>query len=128
MITNGGEQRYEHLVVLKDLPLQVHFKEDLLANILSLRNIANMPGVKLTTDSTKERAIQVTLSSGAILKFEECPDSLYHLDASNQSSMMSNKAKSTVTPYSFAMTVAENKRFFLRKKSKKSRGNKECQG
>ena len=114
VITNGGSQTFTHLAVLKDFPLQVHFKYDSLANIISLRDVANIPGVAITMDSSKERAIIVKMGTDKVFKFLECPDGLYHLDTSTISNNFC-KTKSNVIPYSFAMTVSENKKFFSRR-------------
>ena len=54
------------------------------------------------------------MGTDKVFKFLECPDGLYHLDTSNISNNCF-KTKSNVTPYSFAMTVSENKKFFSRR-------------
>ena len=69
IVTNGGNQIYNQIAVLKILPIQVHFKKESLANIISLRDIANIPGVKITMDTTKERAITVVMGNGTEYKF-----------------------------------------------------------
>ena len=91
----------------KALPITVHFKSDSLANIIALRDVVAMPGVSVTMDSSRERAITVTTNNGNTFKFIECPDGLYHYDTKVSGS--SNKAK-----YSFVQTVATNKKFFTR--------------
>jgi hypothetical protein len=44
IVTNGGLQFFNQKADLKILPLTVHFEKDSLANILSLSDIANLPG------------------------------------------------------------------------------------
>ena len=71
VITNGGRQTFKHIAVLKDLPLQVYYKKDSLANIVALRDVANIPGVNILMDTSKERAIMVKMNAEKILKFLE---------------------------------------------------------
>ena len=82
ILTNGGKQVYDQLAVMKEFSLQVHFKNDSLANIISLRELANIPGVSIMMDTSKERAIVVKMGPYKEFKFLECPDGLYHYDTS----------------------------------------------
>ena len=66
-------------------------------------------------DTKKERAIVVKMDSDKLYKFVECPDGLYYFDASAMPNSLS-KSKSNVTPYSFAMTVSDNKSISLKVK------------
>ena len=121
VITNGGKQTYKHMAILKDLPLQVYFKRDSLANIISLSDVANIPGVGITMDTRKERAIVVKMSAEKTFKFLECPDGLYHYDTSDMYNKLS-KPKSNVTPYSFTMTVSDNKKYFSKREIARAEG------
>ena len=67
-------------------------------------------------DTTKERAITVVMANGTEYKFNECPDGLYYYDTAENIKGKYSKTKSIVTPYSFAMTVSENKSFLLKEK------------
>ena len=116
IVTNGGKQVYKQMGVMKSLPIQVFYKKESLANIISLRDIANIPGVKITMDTTKERAITVTMKNGFEYKFNECPDGLYYFDTTVGEQGNYIKTKSILKPYSFAMTVHENKSFLLKEK------------
>jgi hypothetical protein len=117
IITNGRSQFFNQTATLNILPLRVHFKQDSLANILSLSDIANLTGARITMDSTVEKAINL-FYDGKVLKFEECCDGLYYLDTSKSS----NYYNSTVTNYSnpsssktsFVQTVNSNKEFFTK--------------
>ena len=51
MSTNGGNKNFNKKVVLKLLPILVHFEEDSLATVLSLKDVANINGVHVTMDS-----------------------------------------------------------------------------
>ena len=113
IVTNGGKQVYHQLAVLKELPIHVYFKSDSLTNIVSLRDVGNIPNVVITMDSSKERAITVKMWPCKEFKFLECPDGLYHYDTSIVCENLS-KTKSALTSYSnsysLAMTVAITKR------------------
>ena len=39
-----------------------------------------MPGVKITTDTSKENAFIVPLKNGKEMKFQNCNDGLYYYD------------------------------------------------
>ena len=57
VITNGGAQTFEKTATLNALPLSVFFNPYSLANILSVSDIANLPGAKIMMDSSIEKAI-----------------------------------------------------------------------
>ncbi len=50
-----------------------------MANILSMKDVVSIPGVKVTYDSTKERALIVHFNN-CIYKFKECAEGLYYYD------------------------------------------------
>ena len=116
VVTNGGAQSFEKEATLNILPIRVHFNHDSLANILSLSDVANLPGARLTMDSQVERAIILHLNQEEI-KFLECSDGLYYWDSS------SNKSKPSINIYSpsstnnlsLTQTVAKNKEFFTKR-------------
>ena len=49
--TNGGAQRYDNIANLKLLPLKVYSKQNSMANILSLKLVADIPGAGLVMDT-----------------------------------------------------------------------------
>ena len=108
VITNGGAQTFEKTATLRTLPLKVHFNLYSLANILSLSDVANLPGARITMDSTIDRAI-ILHYNGQTIQFWECADGLYYYDVAPNS-------KHSVIPYSsFVQTVQQNKDFFTKK-------------
>jgi hypothetical protein len=107
IVTNGGTQSFKKTGTLKVLPLQVHVNPSSLANILSLKDVASIPGIRITMDTEVERAIHVHVDDNKVLKFNECDDGLYYYDVST-----SNFTKPLVNNYSFLSTVTSNKRFF----------------
>ena len=108
VITNGGAQTFSQEASLKALPLKVHYNADSLANILSLSDVANLPGALLTMDTEIERAIILHFNDRE-LKFQECSEGIYYWDSKH-------KTKPGVTaysePFSFTQTVQQNKSMF----------------
>jgi hypothetical protein len=123
IVTNGGSQFFDKTADLKLLPLKVHFKQDSLANILSLSDVANLQGARITMDSEVEHAILLHYKE-RVYKFRECRDGLYFLDTN-----ANNYSNQTITAYSdptkqasFVQTVNSNKEFYT--KSEIARANK----
>ena len=80
-----------------------------MANILSLSDIANLEGARVTMDTSIARAIKLHYHS-QVFTFLECMDGLYYWDSS------SNKPKLPITNYtSFAQTVQNNHLFYSKR-------------
>ena len=77
VITNGGAQTFEEEGILNFLPLKVHFNENSVANILSLSDVANLPGATLKMDTSVARAINLSYNN-VVYRFNECADGLYY--------------------------------------------------
>ena len=110
VMTNGGSQTFNKVADLNILPVEVHFNQDSLANILALSDVANLPGARITMDTLEERVILLHYND-QIFKFKECVDGLYYYDTS--------KTKSPVSQYSsassFVQTVCGNKAFLTKR-------------
>ena len=105
VVTNGGSETFVQQGTMKLLPLEVHFNPSYIANIISLSDVANLKGARVTMDSSVARVINLHFN-GDIYQFKECADGLYYFDPtkSNHSNVM------PVTPYpSLVQTVAQNK-------------------
>ena len=59
MDTNGGFNTFTNILSLILLPLEVHYNEDSMAKLLSLKDVSYLRGVSLVMDASKERAILV---------------------------------------------------------------------
>ena len=57
--TNGGFNTFTNILSLNLLPLEVHYNEDSMAKLLSLKDVSYLRGVSLVMDASKERAILV---------------------------------------------------------------------
>ena len=78
--TNGGLISFDKKSALKLLPMKVHFNKNSMANILSFKEVADIPGVRITTDTKQGRAMKVSLGKVRTLKYKECGSGLYFYD------------------------------------------------
>ena len=118
IVTNGGTQVFDNTADLNLLPLKVHFNEHSLANILSLSDVANLPGARVTMDTDLDRAI-ILHYNGQTLRFRECTDGLYFFDTDTLNKTH-NSSKNLLTQYSkqkasFIHLVKHNKEFFTQR-------------
>ena len=51
-----------------------------MATILSFKEVADIPGLRITTDTKQEILMTVSLGNGRTLKFKECESGLYFYD------------------------------------------------
>ena len=79
IITNGGHMDVTKEAELLLFPMKVHFNEKSIANVLSFKNLSEIPGVHITTDTRVERAFFVHIGDKT-LKFSSCSDGLYYFD------------------------------------------------
>jgi len=81
--TNRRVKVFGKYATLRIMPIRTHFNKDSLAMILALKDIASIPGTKVTMDTSLEQAILVTMADGTIFKFVECASGLYFVDTEN---------------------------------------------
>ena len=70
MITNEGSVIYKEVADSKGLPLKVRLNKDLLASVLSFKQVLEFSGVIITADTSKEDAFSVHLKDGMTTKFK----------------------------------------------------------
>ena len=114
ILANGGSLKYKEVADCKLLPLKALFNEDSLVNVLSFKQVSEIPGVKITTDTSKEDTLTVHLKNGKERKFK-CNEGLYYYNTNSN-----NHSKSTVNNYGVNLlnTVANNKVVLLKDKSR----------
>ena len=71
VLTNGGLLHFDRKWSLTFLPLGLHVNENYLAKILYLKDVNNIPGVRVTTDTSTEKSVQVILSDGTVFRFNK---------------------------------------------------------
>ena len=78
-------------------------------NIVALKDMADVPGVRITMNSSKECTITLDYQ-GTCYKFKEFQDRLYYYDTAfgNPISGATNKSNSPITPYLFLSIIEDN--------------------
>ena len=112
MQSNGGSNIFTNIAPLKLLPLEVHYNEDYMANILSLKDVSSLPDVRHTMDSSKERAIIVNFDD-ILVKFQDCRERIYYHDTA-----ATNEPETYTTPYFLGGTVKVKHSTSLQRKFK----------
>jgi hypothetical protein len=92
--TNGGSKCFDLKSRMKIFPINVHFNDDSMANILALKDVVEMTRARITMDTDTEHAITVHFK-GVAIKFKEHQEGLYYLD------MEEFKTNQSVSPYFF---------------------------
>ena len=113
VLTNGGSQTFDQEAEANILPIAVHFNKDLLTNILSLSDVANLPGARVTMDSALEHSILLHFQD-KVIKFVECAEGLYVCNTKDNN--FNNNSPVTNYSTSLVHTVAENKALFTKKR------------
>jgi hypothetical protein len=109
--TNGSSKCFDLKSKMKLFPIEVHFNSNSMANILSLKDVAEMTGARITMDTSKNCEIIVHFN-GQAYHFTEHAEGLYYLD------MADIKTNTTVSPYCFLESVSDNKLYFTDNKIK----------
>ena len=109
IISTGGATTFQQKAECKLLPMDVWYNEESLANILSLKEVSNLDGVKVVLDTSKDPAIKVVLQDNTVLNFNQIGGGLYGYDVKE-----GIKTNDDVNCYSFVSTVKQNKSFFTR--------------
>ena len=72
VLKNGGLLFFYRKGRLRFLPLRMHVNKNYLSTILSLKDVKNISGVRVTMYKLIEKAINMILSDGTVFKFKEC--------------------------------------------------------
>ena len=80
-----------------------------------MKDVANVPGVRVQFDTDVERSINV-FYCGKVVKFKECADGLYFFDTEGHEGVEhKNNNKSVILCYSALQTTRENKLKYTKK-------------
>ena len=60
--------------------MNMHFNQRSMATILQFKEVADIPGVRITTDTDQERTMTVTIQNGKLFKLKECKSGIYYYD------------------------------------------------
>ena len=72
-----------------------------MATILDFKDVVNITGSRITTDTEKERAMIVIMSNRKYSKFEECESGIYYYDTTKYDigeAVSDTNKESTLTP------------------------------
>ena len=95
IVSNGGTMDCEQVGNIGSLSFPVWYNADLIANILSMLEVAQ--DWRLIMDTLVENAIWMHRDDGHILKFVECDGGLYAHDRSNPSHKITTHIVNTQT-------------------------------
>ena len=73
---NGGLKYFFYTASLHNFPLKVHYNPYSKATILELRDVTNISGARITTDTSKEKAMFIKLEIKSY-KFRKCASIIY---------------------------------------------------
>ena len=79
-----------------------------MATILSFKEVVDIPGVRITTETKQERAMTVSLGNAWTLKFKECESGIYFYDTEkkeNNVEEINNMNENEIIDYSYLQTV-----------------------
>ena len=114
IVSNGGTVIYDKKGVFDLLNLPVYYNKNSLANVLSFTQVASLPGVSITTDTSVERSMNVHINNN-ILKFKECNQGLYYLNLENYKLNSSINDYFTSTNVSLLQSVNKSKSLYTKK-------------
>ena len=97
-----------------------------MANILSLKSVADISGAQLVMDTLKGMSIMLHLLDNHNIKFEQFKNGQYFFDTNNV--VVSNdKSKLMLTTYSLLQTVIDNRNIFSQQEIKEANTSRDYQ-
>ena len=98
VLTSKGSLLFDWKGRLNILPLNVHVNENYLEKLISLKYVNNIPEMRMHMYKSIEKAMNVILRDGTVLKFKECGLGLYYYDMASTDVQDSAKTNTTITP------------------------------
>ena len=71
VLENGGSLLFDRKVRLNFLPLNVNVNNDSLSTMIYFKDVNNITGVRVTMDTSIEKAMNMILRYGTVFKFKE---------------------------------------------------------
>ena len=121
--TNGGSAKFEHMGMLKLLPIPCYYNPDTLATILAFHEVVALDDVEVKYDSEQENAFFVlSKSSERVMKFKQCGVGLYYYDESRPEEHEFKKSNLTNTQlnYNFLTSINRTKSLMSRREIKRA--------
>ena len=76
VLMNGRSLIFDRKGRLTFLPLNLHVNKDYLAILLYIKDVNNIPGVRVTMDTLIDKSINVILREVTVFNFKECGSGL----------------------------------------------------
>ena len=79
-----------------------------MATIMSFKEVADIPGVRIATDTKQERAMTVSIENGRTLRSKECKSGIYFYDTEkreNNVEEINNMNENEIIDYSYLQSV-----------------------
>ena len=98
--SDAGTQLYDKIGMMKDFPLPAMYNAKGIANVVSLKDMASIPGARIRMDTSVDPGITVDFKDGKSVTFRRCDDGLHYLDLNPKNLTNSNTTiKERVTEY-----------------------------
>ena len=107
----GGSMDYVLQSKMKLFPLDVYYNEHSLGNIISLFDLIKVRDIVITLDSREGNGFNVVYDN-KLYYFAPFDTGLYYFDTSKAPQIVSDKTKSSISPYSLLQSVEHNKKFY----------------
>ena len=111
LISNGGTVDYELRSTMKMFPLDVHYNENSIANVMSLYHLVQVKDLVITMDNRKDYGFHVTYA-GKKYHFLPYSTGLYYWDTLREPITVDTNTNDNVSPYSLLQSVEDNKKFY----------------
>ena len=109
--TNGGRMIYYLTSKVKMFPINCHYNEHSMANIISLFQLMNIDDIVITLDNRIGTGFKV-IYGNKLYRFLPYNHGLFYYDTTVEPENITIEFKNEVNPYSFLQTVDDNKEYF----------------
>ena len=107
MLKNGGHLSLNHMGDLLLLPIKFHINEYSMATIIYFVEVANIAGVNINMETSKEKLINDHIEDGKIIHFKKCAEVLFYTNL-NDPIMITNPSNVSLNAYYYTSTVKQN--------------------
>ena len=106
MLTNGGHLSFSQMRSLLLLPMIVHMNESSMVNILFFSELANIAGMHIKMDTSKEKVVNVHNKGSFFIS-----KGLFYTNL-DEPSMITNTSIVSVNSFYYLSTVKRNSNFY----------------
>ena len=110
MLTNYSCLSLNQMGDLLLLPITFYINESSMVNIFYFVEVANILGVQINMEKSKEKVINVHIKYGKIVHYKACAEGLFYTNI-NYPTMTTNTTNVSLNSYSYISTVKQNSYF-----------------